>query len=87
MAYQTCGTDGSCCFPNRDSAVDPLLTENVVPAGAVSGCSEDKEEPCCTLATVYFPMQTYRAGFCPAEALRAGTLFPELVSVYVRGCC
>jgi hypothetical protein len=36
----------------------------------------------CALATVYFPNQTYRAGFCPCEALARGTLFPELVSEY-----
>jgi len=31
--------------------------------------------------------QEYRAGFCPAEALKRGTLFPELVSEYVGGGC
>ncbi|MBQ4423563.1 MAG: spore coat associated protein CotJA [Clostridia bacterium] len=36
----------------------------------------------CALATVYFPNQVYRAGFCPCEALARGTLFPELVSEY-----
>ncbi|MBQ1820565.1 MAG: spore coat associated protein CotJA [Clostridia bacterium] len=36
----------------------------------------------CSLATVYFPNQVYRAGFCPCEALSRGTLFPELVSDY-----
>ncbi|MBQ1632968.1 MAG: spore coat associated protein CotJA [Clostridia bacterium] len=36
----------------------------------------------CALATVYFPNQVYRAGFCPCEALSRGTLFPELVSEY-----
>ncbi|MBQ6077166.1 MAG: spore coat associated protein CotJA [Clostridia bacterium] len=36
----------------------------------------------CALATVYFPTQVYRAGFCPCEALSRGTLFPELVSEY-----
>ncbi|MBQ5991639.1 MAG: spore coat associated protein CotJA [Clostridia bacterium] len=36
----------------------------------------------CALATVYFPNQAYRAGFCPYEALAHGTLFPELVSEY-----
>ncbi|MBQ6147119.1 MAG: spore coat associated protein CotJA [Clostridia bacterium] len=33
----------------------------------------------CALATVYFPNQSYRAGYCPGEALQKGTLFPELV--------
>ena len=32
-------------------------------------------------------VQEYRAGFCPNEALRRGTLFPELASDYVGGCC
>ncbi|HIU94247.1 MAG TPA: spore coat associated protein CotJA [Candidatus Aphodomorpha intestinavium] len=36
---------------------------------------------------VYFPVQEYRAGYCPDEALRRGTLFPELASNYVGGCC
>lgn len=41
------------------------------------------------LAQAYVPPQIYREGFCPAEAMRAGTLFPELASPYPpeRGCC
>ncbi len=75
---------GTCCFTDAMPAVDPTTVDHVVPAGAV--CSAN---PCgmpgiegCALATVYFPNQVYRAGFCPCEALARGTLFPELVSEY-----
>ena len=75
---------GTCCFENRVPAVDPTTVDNVVPAGTVSSVN-----PCgmpgggsCAPATVYFPTQVYRAGFCPCEALARGTLFPELVSDY-----
>ncbi len=75
---------GGCCFTNRVPAVDPTTVDNVVPAGTVSAAN-----PCgmagdagCAPATVYFPTQVYRAGFCPCEALSRGTLFPELVSEY-----
>ena len=81
---QSYATGGSCCFTDRAPAVDPTAVDNVVPAGAVSSAN-----PCgmtgggsCTLATVYFPNQMYRAGYCPATALAHGTLFPELVSDY-----
>ena len=81
---QSYANGGSCCFSNRAPAVDPTAVENVVPAGTVASAN-----PCgmpgsgsCTLATVYFPTQVYRAGFCPCEALARGTLFPELVSDY-----
>ncbi len=75
--------NGGCCFTDRISAVDPTTVDNVVPAGAVAsmnGCGVPNGG--CALATVYFPNQTYRAGFCPCEALSRGTLFPELVSDY-----
>ena len=75
---------GACCFTNRTPAVDPTAVERTVPAGAV--CAQN---PCgvassdgCAPATVYFPSQVYRAGYCPCEALSRGTLFPELVSDY-----
>ena len=81
---QSYATGGTCCFTDRSPAVDPTAVDNVVPAGAVSSAN-----PCgmpgsgsCTLATVYFPNQMYRAGFCPSTALSRGTLFPELVSEY-----
>lgn len=76
--------NGGCCFTNRMPAVDPTAVDNVVTAGNVANAN-----PCgmtgggdCTLATVYFPNQAYRAGFCPCQALAHGTLFPELVSEY-----
>ena len=75
---------GACCFTPDTPAVDPTAVENVVMAGSVGA-----QNPCampgaggCALATVYFPTQVYRAGFCPCEALARGTLFPELVSDY-----
>ena len=81
---QSYATGGTCCFTDRSPAVDPTAVENTVPAGTVGS-----RNPCgmpgtggCALATVYFPTQVYRAGFCPCEALARGTLFPELVSDY-----
>lgn len=76
--------NGGCCFTDRIPAVDPTTVDNVVPAGAVSAtdlCGMPGNRG-CALATVYFPNQTYRAGYCPCEALARGTLFPELVSEY-----
>lgn len=76
---------GTCCFTDRVPAVDPTTVDNVVPAGAVSSanpCGMPSGGSGCAPATVYFPNQVYRAGFCPCEALSRGTLFPELVSDY-----
>ncbi len=76
---------GTCCFTDRVPAVDPTTVDNVVPAGAVSSanpCGMPSGGSGCAPATVYFPTQVYRAGFCPCEALARGTLFPELVSEY-----
>ena len=71
----------ACCFTGRGPGVDPTAACNVVMAGEVT-----TDETCgyapvggCPLATVYFPSQSYRAGYCPGEALSKGTLFPELV--------
>ena len=81
-------TADGCCFDSPCPAIDPLAADNIVVAGAVEGNACSMESGCgCALVTVYFPIQEYRAGFCPAEALRHGTLFPELVSDYVGGCC
>ena len=57
------------------------MENNVVMAGEVSsdGSCGFSTGGGCPLATVYFPNQTYRAGYCPGEALQKGTLFPELV--------
>ena len=75
---------GSCNFPSRP-AVDPLTLERVVTAGEVcldGACGQLPAGGGCALFTIYFPFQAYRAGFCPDEALKNGTLFPELVSPY-----
>lgn len=85
---QNFASGDACCFTGRPAAIDPVTVDRVVPAGAVKtdgGCVQDGG---CALATIYFPSQVYRAGFCPAEALTFGTLFPELVSEYPtdRGC-
>lgn len=87
--HQNYASGDACCFTGRQQAVDPTAVERVVMAGNV--CSDDScgsSDGGCALATIYFPSQVYRAGFCPNEALRHGTLFPELVSYYPtdRGC-
>ena len=81
---QPYASGGTCCFTDRAPAVDPTTVDRIVRAGEVRS-----QNPCgmpsgaeCALATVYFPSQVYRAGFCPCEALSRGTLFPELVSDY-----
>ena len=80
---------GGCCFDSPCPAVNPLEAENIVLAGGVtgSGCAAADTGSGCALAAAYFPFQEYRAGFCPAEALKRGTLFPELVSEYAGGGC
>ena len=71
----------ACCFTGRGPGIDPTAENNVVMAGEVSSDGTCGLAPGggCTLATVYCPSQTYRAGYCPGEALQKGTLFPELV--------
>ncbi len=82
-------TQNACCFTQRAQGIDPLGVDNTVAAGEV--CTDNPcpltESSTCKMATIYFPSQSYRAGFCPNEALKKGTLFPELVSVYERRCC
>jgi len=87
MVQHTNATGGACCFESPCPVIDPLAADNIVVAGAVEDGSGNAAEGSCALGIVYFPIQEYRAGFCPAEALRRGTLFPELVSDYVGGCC
>ena len=88
MVHDMNTAGGSCCFESTCPPIDPLAADHIVVAGAVegSGCASAGSGG-CALVTVYFPVQEYRAGFCPAEALKRGTLFPELVSDYVGGCC
>ena len=90
MAQNTYSAGDTCCFTSSVPAVDPLAAENIVVAGNVgeAGCTAAEDEVGgCALAMVYFPVQEYRAGYCPDEALRRGTLFPELASNSVGGCC
>lgn len=88
MASNVNAVGDACCFSGMAVTVDPLMADNVVAAGDVGGgsCGDEQSTLGCALAMAYFPTQTYRAGYCPAEALSRGTLFPELVSEYVRGC-
>lgn len=88
MASNANAVGDTCCFSGMAVTVDPLMADNVVAAGEVfsGGCGEESTVAGCALAMIYFPSQSYRAGFCPAEALSRGTLFPELVSDYQRGC-
>ncbi|MDO4573528.1 MAG: spore coat associated protein CotJA, partial [Clostridia bacterium] len=61
----------------------------IVAAGGVcaAGCTAvDEPANDCSMAVICCPVQTYVAGYCPAEALQNGTLFPELVNPYTRGC-
>ncbi|MEG1559840.1 MAG: spore coat associated protein CotJA [Clostridia bacterium] len=67
----------TCCIDSCGNGIDALAVENTVPAGDV--CNEETYDAGCMLAKIYFPMQAYRAGFRPCEALRQGTMFPELV--------
>ena len=89
MVQNTYAAGDGCCFESPIPAIDPLAAENIVIAGNVGedGCSCRDAVGGCALATVYFPVQEYRAGYCPGEALRRGTLFPELASDYTGGCC
>jgi hypothetical protein len=41
-------------------------------------------QPNLVLARAYVPVQTYTRAFPPEEALKEGTLFPELVRQYVK---
>jgi len=41
-------------------------------------------QPDLVLARAYVPPQTYTNAFSPEEALREGTLFPELVRPYEK---
>ncbi len=77
--------DGCGCAP----AADSCGCGDLVIAGGVytASCTATDEPVCeCSMAVICCPIQTYVAGFCPAEALQCGTLFPELVSTYQSGC-
>ena len=71
-----------CCFEPCGTQLNPLGIKDAVLAGtACEGCV-DGDEYGCLLAMAYMPIQTYKAGYCPDEALCQGTLFPELVRPY-----
>lgn len=76
--------DGCGCAVNAESCG---CGELVAAGGVGTACCTAADEPVsdCSLAVICFPVQTYVAGFCPAEALQYGTLFPELVNLYQRG--
>lgn len=83
----SCPSECACTAGN--TMTDCLCTEQLVAAGDVRAeldcpCAESVEYP--AMAVMRFPMQTYRAGFSPCEALKAGTLFPELATTYIKGC-
>lgn len=78
---------GVCCIEGHGKGINPLNVPNTVPAGSAHEdlCDDGvlgEEYEDCLLSTAYMPVQDYRAGFCPDEALEHGTLFPELVSPY-----
>lgn len=88
MTQTICG-----CPPENGCMVDEAqevipCDDHTVPAGNVCGseCALFTAPANEQLATACVQTQVYRCGFCPAEALKMGTLFPELVSPYTRGC-
>ena len=74
----TAARTGCGCSENRFRA---LVT---VPAGSVpsglAACGITSE--LAKLPVTYIREQGYREGFCPNDALEAGTLFPELADEY-----
>ena len=82
-----------CACPSPCTQVETELTDTAprtVSAGGVCGadCATlDAPISTQTLAQIRFPIQSSKTGFCPCEALCKGTLFPELVSPFTRGCC
>ncbi len=77
--YQTAGT---CCFENNTPQLNPLAVKNTLAAGSVCDGCFDTPSGDCVLAVAYMPIQEYKAGYCPDEALCQGTLFPELLRPY-----
>ncbi|MEG1524387.1 MAG: spore coat associated protein CotJA [Clostridia bacterium] len=89
MTQTTCAAGCTCCQQGNQADRDDMLQGmRIVNAGDAcdSECVGFEAPMDMTLAMIHFPVQTYRAGFCPSEALMKGTLFPELVSPYTRGC-
>lgn len=88
MPCQACRNTDRPCPCGQVEIDDPQDMMNVVAAGDAceSECDNLDMPFDSNLATACVPFQTYRMGFCPAEALAKGTLFPELISPYQRGC-
>ena len=90
MTQNKCSANCACQAAVERAEVDPIETLRTVAAGGVCGseCAPSESYDSDTVyAAIQFPIQTYRTGFCPCEALCMGTLFPELVSPFTpRGC-
>lgn len=69
----------TCCIESTGTSIDPSGIKNTIGAGCVSN---DYGSTGCMLAKIYFPSQSYIAGFCPEKALCNGTMFPELVRIF-----
>ncbi len=86
MKQTMCGAP-QCACPT-EAAPEACEREQIVSAGEVceADCAGFDASADYGHVGIQIHPQVYRAGFCPAEALRMGTLFPELVSPYTRGC-
>ena len=85
MKQNMCGAQCAC---TTEIAPEPCEREQIVSAGEVceADCAGFDLAADGMRAVIQIYPQVYRAGYCPAEALRMGTLFPELASPYTRGC-
>ena len=82
MTQNTYPSTNGCCFEPCGFQLNPLEVKNTVAAGSVCMDLAEHMDGGCMLAMAYMPMQHYRAGYCPDEALSMGTLLPELVRPY-----
>ena len=85
MKQNMCGAP---CATTMNATVELCDGDQLVSAGDVCGsdCAGFADAPDGAVQAIQVYAQVYRAGYCPAEALRMGTLFPELASPYTRGC-
>lgn len=70
-------------LPNQMGNVEnQLMEEELMEQGIMPGMAEEMELPVMPMnfdfAKAYVPIQYYQTTFSPDEALRAGTIFPEL---------
>ena len=89
MTQNKCTANCACPVTCEMAETDPTMESmRTVSAGSVCGsaCAPEVAAYDMAAGTVEVPIQMYVTGFCPAEALCMGTLFPELVSPYTRGC-